>query len=422
MEWEETLSGVAPMPHGSGAPKPMPLSPPHPPSPVRGRGRVGKGGRAGGGRVGEDPLAEQMRRDGADMVMDEEQGAAYKGEEESPFCIYSPSPEIAAIPGVQRHPEEVTEAASLSTITPPPLSYRLRIPDDVISSGRLTDVQLDAVVRACAQHERFLPGGSSARRGFLMGDGPGVGKGRQIAGIILENAMRGRRKAVWVSTSADLWVDAQRDLTDSSTCGSAPLTVFDLRSYNPHARLSTLPALEAGVLFVSYALLVREAAEGTTSRLEQVMEWCGGASFSGVIALDEVHRANSFKLTSDGAVGDAGDGVRGSKSANAVTTLQARLPSARVVYVSATGASESAHLLFAARLGLWGPGTAFPGREAFAREVKAGGTAAMEMLAVQMKQGGMYLARNLSFRGATLQVVSVPLSDSLRIQYDAAAE
>jgi len=175
MEWEETLSGIGPMPHGSGAPKPLPLSPPPPPAASGGRGRGGarRGGRAGGGRVGEDPLAEQMRRDGADMVLDEEQGAAYKGEAESPFCIYAPSREIASLPGVHRHPDEVTEAASLSTITPPPLTYRLRIPDDVIASGRLTDVQLDAVVRACAQHERRLPGPAAARRGFMMGDGPG---------------------------------------------------------------------------------------------------------------------------------------------------------------------------------------------------------------------------------------------------------
>lgn len=27
--------------------------------------------------------------------------------------------------------------------------------------------------------------------GFFMGDGPGVGKGRQIAGIIMENYLRG---------------------------------------------------------------------------------------------------------------------------------------------------------------------------------------------------------------------------------------
>jgi len=108
----------------------------------------------------------------------------------------------------------------------------------------------------------------------------------------------------------------------------------------------------------------------------------------------QVHRANAYRVAGDsGGVGngskgsgggaDAGDGVRGSKAAVAVCALQARLPAARVVYVSATGASEAAHLLFAARLGLWGPGTAFPRREAFVREIKAGGTAAMELVAVQ---------------------------------------
>jgi hypothetical protein len=45
---------------------------------------------------------------------------------------------------------------------------------------------------ARAQHERFLADGR--RRGFYMGDGPGVGKGRQVAGIVFENFLRGRRK------------------------------------------------------------------------------------------------------------------------------------------------------------------------------------------------------------------------------------
>lgn len=33
------------------------------------------------------------------------------------------------------------------------------------------------------------------------GDGAGVGKGRQISGIVLDNYARGRRKSVWISTS-----------------------------------------------------------------------------------------------------------------------------------------------------------------------------------------------------------------------------
>ena len=41
---------------------------------------------------------------------------------------------------------------------------------------------------------------SGERAGFLIGDGAGVGKGRTIAGIILENFLQGRKKAIWVCT------------------------------------------------------------------------------------------------------------------------------------------------------------------------------------------------------------------------------
>jgi hypothetical protein len=49
---------------------------------------------------------------------------------------------------------------------------------------------------------------------FSPGDGAGVGKGRQIAGIIMDMYLRGERKFVWVSVSADLRHDAERDLRD----------------------------------------------------------------------------------------------------------------------------------------------------------------------------------------------------------------
>ena len=39
--------------------------------------------------------------------------------------------------------------------------------------------------------------------------------------------------------------------------------------------------------------------------------------------------------------------------------LQNRLPKARVVYASATGASEPKNMAYMTRLGLWGPGTPF---------------------------------------------------------------
>lgn len=49
----------------------------------------------------------------------------------------------------------------------------------------------------------------------------------------------------------------------------------------------------------------------------------------------------------------------------AVMELQRRLPNARVLYVSATGATEVSNLGYMQRLGLWGPGTSFRSKDEF---------------------------------------------------------
>jgi hypothetical protein len=49
----------------------------------------------------------------------------------------------------------------------------------------------------------------------------------------------------------------------------------------------------------------------------------------------------------------------------AVIELQRRLPNARVLYVSATGATEASNLGYMQRLGLWGPGTSFVSKHEF---------------------------------------------------------
>lgn len=90
--------------------------------------------------------------------------------------------------------------------------YTLSLPDDVIDNGKLSALQLEAVVYASQQHDKFLEDGN--RAGYLIGDGAGVGKGRTIAGIIFENYLKGRKRSVWVSVSNDLKYDAERDLSD----------------------------------------------------------------------------------------------------------------------------------------------------------------------------------------------------------------
>lgn len=76
----------------------------------------------------------------------------------------------------------------------------------------LSALQLESVVYACQRHEHMLADGS--RAGFFIGDGAGVGKGRTIAGLVLENWKMKRRRHLWISIGADLRVDARRDLDD----------------------------------------------------------------------------------------------------------------------------------------------------------------------------------------------------------------
>src|SRR3546814_3877616 len=59
--------------------------------------------------------------------------------------------------------------------------------------------------------------------------------------------------------------------------------------------------------------------------------------------------------------------AKGSEQGIAGVRLQNLLPRARVLYASATGASDVNNLAYATRLGLWGPETAFANREAFVR-------------------------------------------------------
>ena len=93
-----------------------------------------------------------------------------------------------------------------------------------------------------------------------------------------------------------------------------------------------------------------------------------------------------------------------------------------MVYVSATGATEVNNLAYADRLGLWGPGTAFADRGDFLSRVAAGGVAAMELVARDMKALGYYTARSLSYDGVEYDRVQHDLTPPQRVMYDKIAD
>ena len=179
-----------------------------------------------------------------------------------------------------------------------------------------------------------------------------------------------------------------------------------------------------GILFATYATLRSPARQGKQSRLDQIVAWLAGGAdeddrhaFSGVIVFDEAH-AMANAAGSKGPRGDAGPSQQG----RAGLRLQNALPDARVLYVSATGATTVPGLAYARRLGLWASGeTPFEERAAFVAAMEAGGVAAMEVVARDLKALGLYQARALSYDGVDVDILEHPLSDEQRRIYDAYA-
>lgn len=307
----------------------------------------------------------------------------------------------------KKHPDPVVETASLSSVEPADVWYKLSLPDDTIKSGSLSALQLEAIVYASQQHEHFLPDGN--RAGFLIGDGAGVGKGRTIAGIIYENHLKGRKKAIWVSVSNDLKYDSERDLKD---IGAGKIEVHPLNKFK-YARIASgvNGNVKDGVIFSTYSALIGESSQATgkyKTRLKQLIDWCG-ENFDGCIIFDECHRAKNLC-----PVGSS----KPTKTGLTVLEIQNQLPKARVVYASATGASEPRNMAYMTRLGIWGEGTAFRDFNEYINAVEKRGVGAMEIVAMDMKLRGMYIARQLSFHGVSFKIEEVTLSDEFVKVYD----
>lgn len=253
-----------------------------------------------------------------------------------------------------------------------------------------------------------------SRAGFLVGDGAGVGKGRTIAGIIHENYLKGRKRALWISVSNDLKYDAQRDLKD---IGAGKIQVHALNKFK-YAKINSAANgnVKKGVVFSTYSAMIGESnnrdAGKYKSRLKQLLQWCG-ENFDGVIVFDECHKAKNLCPTGSS---------KPTKTGLTALELQNKLPKARVVYASATGASEPRNMAYMVRLGIWGVGTPFRTFNDFITAVERRGVGAMELVAMDMKLRGIYIARQLSFHGVTFKIEEVQLTKDFKKMYDDAVE
>lgn len=461
---------------GNGQPASTVRQPGRPGTGAGNNARTGRGNNAGNSQRDLSTPENQGRQPGAvedSGVTIGSSDTAAAALTESVFESYQP--QRLSVAGAKPHPGPLVQSAAMASVLPPAATYTPNLPKETITGGKLSLAQIESVVYAGQAHQEFLEKdaqGVQYRRGFFIGDGTGVGKGREIGGIILDNIRQGRKKHVWVTEKQPLLKDAQRDFkgvggdpalifpqgTSKGTDADADIkqksgivftTYSTLRSasnqqkgnkafkkgsevvvLNPMGSNNGIAEL-VSINPSAYKLTVKQGGRETThpfaqiysidgerhwldkvrggngaqSRLDQLVKWLGD-DFDGVIAFDEAHNAgNAIAIKGERGSSDP------SAAALAVVEIQKRLPKARIVYVSATGATEVSNLSFATRLGLWGPGTPFANLGNFIAEMTAGGLATMELVARDMKQMGAYLARSLSFDGVSYSRTEHELTD-----------
>ena len=313
-----------------------------------------------------------------------------------------------SLPKSVNHPSALVESAAMASVPPPLATYRPVLPTSLLERAFVSDAQMETVIYAGGAHSRMLPGwwktgeaphdvslvpegteGAVQHRcGYFVGDGTGVGKGTEAAAVIADNMAQGRTRAVWLSKNDPLIEDARRDWR---AIGGANSDISPQSAWKQGEAIK----MDRGILFTTYATLRQPARGDRQSRLQQLVAYLG-ADFDGVIIFDEAHGM--------GNAAGGGKGARGTKKASlqgqAGLALQNLLPNARVLYVSATGATTPENLAYASRLGLWGgPEAPFNTREEFMSACASGGVAIMELVARELKLMGLYTARSLSFDG-----------------------
>lgn len=310
------------------------------------------------------------------------------------------SPRYVSFDGMRKHPTALVEAKTLASVKPPRPTIMPMLREASVKSGAISDAQLEAVTLAVNAHELFIEriiGRETVRhrKGFLYADGTGAGKSNGIAGIIEDSWNRGRHRHVIVLEKAGHRENFERALGMIGT----PAKVH---SYDEVSTKDGI-AVSSGVITVTYAMLRTVRGEGETQEFpvaKALATWLAHGSGDGVLAYDEAHNLRNAPDGSDIAVNVKEVSLQGI----AAMQLEEGAPRARVVYASATGATNLHNLAYMGRLGLWGPETPYVDFSRFYKKATSSNVG-LEMIPLHMKSSGTMVSRTLSLEGVVYQTI-----------------
>ncbi len=298
------------------------------------------------------------------------------------------------------HPASLCTSAVLSYCPPAPLD-----PDDtdglfapfLLKEHVLSAAQLHPVALAMRAFDRG--------RAFLIGDGTGVGKGRESMGVIMSHWYRSRSRRALIVSTGSLASDVLRDFNDCRVAEAFPgTTFFDAsRALPKPGELSS-----RAVIFTTYSQ-IRSPQKGHAPYAELIQ--ARGSRPAGTLVLDEVHK---------------GAGNNNTATYKEIEKLIEASPDSPLLCMSATFASHIDGLrMLAPRLGLVSEeaadGTAFPSFGELKSALALHGATGLELLTAQLSYENLFLARVISYHGTRTEHLACAMSEEHEQLYTACA-
>ena len=306
------------------------------------------------------------------------------------------------------HPSPLCFSATLEHVRPAaltPAEAKDLLSPRLVEAARpkLSSAQLHSVALAM---KAFQNG-----RAFLLGDGTGVGKGRQSMGVVLSWFYKtGARRALIVSANNLLSADVYRDFKDCRVRKAFPnekIEFVDASEKLP----KELP--ECAIIFTTYSQIRAKGHEAYAAMLappKPAQSAQSAESAAGLLVLDEVHRGGDKK----------------SQTYQQVEALLTKAHASPLLAMSATFASHIEGLrMLAPRLGLVGDaasGAVFRSFDALKNQLGKHKETGLEMVTAHLSQQGLFLARAISYHGTESEHLDCTMSAAHEALYAACAQ